>query len=422
MSEAVLTRAPTARAKPLGGTLVSIAWRNLWRNRRRTWLTSGGIAFALFLVVFARSTQDGTFNLMIDNSTRFMSGHLQIQHPAYRDDPRVRYTIENASAVVRRVASHPDVVAVAPRAVGFALVSADERSFGAQVMGVIPAREFATFKESGLEGRYLEGQGEAFLGRALARNLSVAVGGEVVVLGTGKDGGVAAMVATVVGTFSSGQSDLDRSLIQIHLDDFTEAWGLDDEAHVIAVIIDDVQAGTEVTDALKDMIPDAVSVLEWSELVPEIQQMIEMKHVSGNMLYALLILLVTFSIVNSFIMIIFERTREIGMMKALGMGPGSIIAMLQIEAMWMSVVGIAVGVGLSGALIGVLAINGIYLGEAYGELLKQYHMPDRLYPAYSYGAAAVMALVMLVATQFAAVIPALRIRRLKVVEALRAEE
>jgi putative ABC transport system permease protein len=82
-----------------GGSLTLIAWRNLWRNRRRTWLTSGGIAFAVWLLVFSMSMQDGTFEIMVDNGARLALGHVQIQHPAYQDDPRMEYTLTGSERI-----------------------------------------------------------------------------------------------------------------------------------------------------------------------------------------------------------------------------------------------------------------------------------------------------------------------------------
>ena len=178
----------TAISKPKAQPMVhlfAIAWRNLWRNRRRTWLTAGGIAFAVWMLIFARSMQDGTFIIMIDNAARMMTGHIQVQHPDYQDDPRVENTLQQATLIAEQVAAHPDVEQASLRAQAFALVSFGERSFGAQIMGVEPEKEitWSTLATMQLEGRYLEKSGEAFLGSVLAKNLGVGVGDEIVLLG-----------------------------------------------------------------------------------------------------------------------------------------------------------------------------------------------------------------------------------------------
>ena len=193
---------PARRA--VGAALVTMAWRNLWRVRRRTWLTAGGVGFAVFLVVFTRSIQIGSLATMVEMATGQMTGHVQVQHPDYLEDPRMRHTVGGLAAVTETLAGRPGVRAVAPRGTAFALVSAEsetvegsflrgaspsrspaERSFGAQVVGIDPAVEFATLSKRALPGGWpLERSGEALMGSALARNLGAEVGTEVVVLGT----------------------------------------------------------------------------------------------------------------------------------------------------------------------------------------------------------------------------------------------
>ena len=103
MAEIALPATTISKPKvQIRGHLFAIAWRNLWRNRRRTWLTAGGIAFAVWMLIFARSMQDGTFIVMIDNAARMMTGHIQVQHPDYQDDPRVENTLQQASLIAEQ--------------------------------------------------------------------------------------------------------------------------------------------------------------------------------------------------------------------------------------------------------------------------------------------------------------------------------
>ena len=168
MATEALTAKDVSSSRSGSGSLTLIAWRNLWRNRRRTWLTSGGIAFAIWLLIFSMSMQDGTFEIMVDNGARLALGHAQIQHPEYQDDPRMEYTISGAAALRERAAAEPEVIAASEQAHGFALASHGERSFGAQVFGVDYVREAAWSSLPGLvgEGRYLAGPGEAVIGVA----------------------------------------------------------------------------------------------------------------------------------------------------------------------------------------------------------------------------------------------------------------
>jgi ABC-type lipoprotein release transport system permease subunit len=136
-------------------------------------------------------------------------------------------------------------------------------------------------------------------------------------------------------------------------------------------------------------------------------------------MFGLIVLLVTFSVFNSFMMTVFERTREFGMLLAIGMRPRGIIGVLLLEAAWLSILGAGVGLTVGGALIALLGHVGIPLGEMAGEMMRRYHLPDRIYPELDVGTLIFAPILMLCATQFAALIPALRIRALVPVDALR---
>lgn len=419
----VLTLPRAVGSTATGGTsTAALAWRNLWRNPRRTWLTAGGIAFAVWLLVASVSLQDGSFEVMIDNSARLLTGHVQLQHPDYQDDPALEHVLHDAGALAARAAGHPHVTAVLPRTASFALMSAGERSFGAQVMGVDPGAEArgSSLPTMAVAGRYLEGPGEAFVGEVLARNLDVGVGDELVLLGTAREGGVAVAAADVVGIFATGQPELDRALVQIHIDDFRSGWNLEtDTVHTLALLVDRVAASGAVA---ADLAAPGRAALDWRALLPEAEQTVELKRVSTRLFFALIALIVTFSVVNTFMMIVFERTREFGMLMALGMRPGAIVRQLAIEAAWLALLGIGLGLTASAALVSALTVSGIPLPADAAEIMARYNMPDRMYPQFSFWAAGFAAIAMLVGIQLAVLLPALRVRRLRPVEALRGTE
>ncbi len=436
MSE--LTAAPPVsnRARPaVGGTLVTMAWRNLWRVRRRTWLTASGVGFAVFFIVLHRSVAAGAFDMMIELATEQLSGHAQVQHAEYLEDPRIRYTVGGLAAVTETLTRHPAVVAVAPRGMGFALVSADaeagETSFGAQVMGIDPAVEFATLGKEVLPGgRPLERTGEGLLGSVLARNLGAEVGGDIVVLGTEKEGGVAATAVTLVGLFNSGNPELDRSLMMVHFDDFSEAFGLHDEAHTIAVLTRDAGAARDFAAEVAPSLENAATagtprVHPWQEVQPELEQFVVMKLGGAYVIYVILVVILAFMVVNTFVMTVYERTAEFGMLKAIGMPPGAIFRMVQFEGLWMSVLGAALGLAVAAAVVAALSVQGIPLAamlEGMEDMLGRLSLPDALVPVFDPVAALVATATMVVAVQLAVLVPAPRIWRLNAVEALRDEE
>ncbi len=413
---------PGVQGERAAPELWSVAWRNVMRTRRRTWLTASGIAFAILLLSLMRSLQVGAFIGAIDNSARIMLGHIQLQHPEYKDDPTIENSIHGIGDIISDVEAMPGVVVVSARAQSYALTSSGERSFGALIIGTQFEKEasWSSLTRMQVNGRYIEGPGEAFIGSVLARNLGVGVGDELVMLGTAAEGGVAAMVAEIVGTYTSGQPELDRAIVQVALQDFQSAWGMStDEAHSIVVITESVADSEDLAPRLNRA---GVKSLSWRDLQPEMVQMMELKLIGTYVMFILVSIIVIFSVVNSFMMIIYERTPEFGMLMAVGMRPHHIIIQLQIEALLVCLLGIAIGLAISAIGIGILSRTGIAMPAQAGELLKMMAMPDRMYPQFSATALYIAIPIMLVGTQLAALLPSLRLRHMRTVEALRAAE
>lgn len=426
MSELAAPLPTTIRRPALPGLNIRIAWRNLWRNQRRTWLTAGGVAFAILLVVFSMSMQLGQYDIMMDNATSMMTGHIQIQSAEYVDNERFEDTLMGATGLVRLVEELPAIRSVAPRVEAFALASAGERSFGAQVVGVDIEAEARTvrFLQFISSGRAPQGPTEAMLGHVLARNLGVGLGDEVVLLGSGNEGGVAAMVVDVVGLFTTNQVEIDRGMLWTSIAGVQEAFGLGDEVHTLAIRTNDLAASAEIQAALAAHLHAEVPnsgalVRNWDDVMPGVRQSIEIDRLGGELFFYIIELLVVFSVVNTFIMTVFERTREFGMLLAIGARPSSIVGLVQWEAFFIWLVGAAIGVGLATALVFWLADVGIYLGEQLEEYAAQMFMPARLYPAFSLDAFTSAPLVMLAGTQLAALVSSVRVLRMRPVEALR---
>ncbi|NKB98415.1 MAG: FtsX-like permease family protein [Pseudomonadales bacterium] len=420
MAESTL-RDTDSVAKAASGLTARIAWRNLWRNKRRTWLTAGGIAFATLIVCFGMSAQVGTYGTMIENATRFLEGHLQISHPEYPDDTRLENTITSATELVRVLDAVPNIK-VAPRAEAFALMSSDDRSFGGLLVGVDFEREqeIIVLFNGIKEGRLPQNEEEILLGATMARNLGARIGDEVVALGTAKEGGVAAMAQRVVGIYQSGQAEVDRTLMFVELPALQNAFALGDEVHKIVISGQDPQSLETEIAQVRRVVGNAGITRDWGVIMPEVRQAIQVDLIGGLLVFGTILILVSFSVINTFLMIVFERTREFGMLLAIGMRPGLIIRQVIAESFFVWVVGAGIGLSLSLLLVGWLSVSGIPVGDM-GEFAETLYVSDRIYPALSMFGLLSAPLVLLVGTQIAGFIATLRIRRIRPVEALRGE-
>ena len=216
-----------------------LAWRNLWRQPRRTWLTTGAMVFSNVLLVFMISLQFGMYGLMIDNTLQIFSGHLQVQAPGYKDDQKMRQVVPDVRPLAEALRDDLGSDAVAARGWAFGLASSEERSYGIGIYGVEPAYEPNVSNIPGLieDGEYLDDPSayEIVIGSVLARNLRVSVGDEITVLGSGVDGSFAAAVLTVAGIFKSGVKEIDRSIAEIPLAAFQEIFYMDGAGHQVAI-------------------------------------------------------------------------------------------------------------------------------------------------------------------------------------------
>lgn len=409
------------------GIVLRLAWRNLWRNPRRTWLTSGAIAFSTILLVGWVPIQFGVYDIMINATLRVFPGHAQIQRPGYQDKQKIRNAIDNAEALATSLRNNNDLyTGVSVRAQGFVLLSSGTRSYGAQVVGVEPKYEAGTSSIPGQvkQGRYLStiDAQEIVIGRALARNLKLKINDEVVLLGSGKDGSVAATILPVVGIFESGSNDLDRVFSEIPLHTFQNVFSMGKSAHSIAIVGKSVDQQAQLLTSINADIQhrNDVVVLGWEALIPGMKEAIQIDKVSGFIFLGILIAIVVFSILNTFLMSVLERTREFGLMLALGSRPKRIAGLMMLESALLTMIGLVIGFIIGTALVYWAHVEGIYY-PGIEDLAEQYNLPDlsRIYPQMKVFNFVLGPVTIFVATNLAAWIPILRIRKLEPVEAMR---
>jgi len=401
-----------------------LAWRNLWRHSRRTWLTLGAMAFSNVLLVFMISLQFGMYGMMIDNTLRVLTGHLQVQAVGYKDEHKMRQTVPDVIELadsLRRELAHESV---APRALAFALASSSDRTYGVQIAGVDPVREPLVSSIPGLvrAGSFLSdpAAGEIVLGSVLARNLRVGIGDEITLLGSGLDGSFAAAVVTVTGIFETGTTDLDRGLAEIPLVYFQDVFFMEGAGHQVVVSAANLDEAALLTRRTRDFLAqrDGLAVHDWDALQPGLRQAIKADMSSAFFMYGILVILVAFSVLNTQLMSVLERTREFGIVMALGISPGRLGRLVLLETALMGTLGF-IGGALLGALVtGWFAVNG-FSYPGMDELTANFNLPSRVYPPVGFLPTVLGPLVVFVFSMLSALYPALRLNWLRPVEAMR---
>jgi len=404
---------------------LNMAWRNLWRHKRRTWLTATAMIFSNVLLVFMIALQFGSYDMMIENTLKTFSGHLQVQAAGYQDNPKLRTSIAGISTLAAELRQALPHARVSERAAAFALASSEQRSFGIQLTGVRPLTEPLVSTIPGLvgRGRFLHGNdsAEIVIGAAMARNLKVDLGSEITLIGSGRDGSFAAGIVEVVGIFDSGSRDMDRGFAEVPLGYFQQTFAMGDHGNAIAIAVDELgqvpAAARIATERLQGR--SGLVVLDWNALHPGLRQAIQADLSSGWFMYGVLIILVAFSVLNTQLMSVMERTREFGVISALGIRPRRLAALVMLETALMALIGLGIGLFLGWLVALYFNVHGFsYPGME--EIAQRYNLPGEMYPSVTLGTMLAGPLVVFAFCLLAAVYPALRLFRLRPVDAMRA--
>lgn len=404
--------------------LTALAWRNVWRQPRRTVLSLISISFASSAMILLLAVQQGTYAVMWDNTLRVFDGFAQLQPPGYAENRDLADVIPEPRAVIDRLAALESVEVAAPRAATFAVMSRDGRSYAAAVIGVDPSAEvrLSSVTQSMGEGRYLApGDSNAVvIGAALGRNLRAKVGDSVTVLGSAKDGSVAADVLRVVGIYRDGIPGFDRNVAQIPLPQFQQVFGLDQGANTIALIGPSLSGLERDLPELRRIASEfGLVVRDRADLRPSLDDAIALDIAMSLLWYVSLLVVVIFIILNTLLMSIAERTREFGMLLALGMRATHIGRMLYIELLILTAAGAVMGVILGGAVTTWLADRGIAF-DGLETVFSLWGLPGRLYPTLSPSSLLAGPFAIALCLVIAGVLPYLRIRRFTPLAALRA--
>lgn len=403
---------------------LTIAWRNIWRNTRRSVITISAIVFASGLLVFMLSWQLGSYQSMINSSVQIQTGHIQVQAKGYHEEDKMWQVVPDPAVVYSALKETPDVKMATSRANSFSVVSSDKNTYGVLVKGIDPVTEaqVSNLKIITREGSYLaeDDTDKALVGDLLAKNMQVGLGDRLTVLGQGRDGSIAAMVVTVKGIYKSGMSAFDRSTLHIPLTYFQNVYSMGDAVHEVVIICDSLDDVAPVKTNLGKRLEkaDKLVVLDWEELMPGLIQMIKMDFYSGLILYFILIIVVAFSIFNTFLMSMFERTREFGVMMALGTTPGRLTKLLLSESMIMTLLGVAAGLIVGSLITWYFQVHGLTVAgeEAFAQ---QYGLSSKMNPQLSLVSAFAGPAAVLFFTFLIALYPTFKIRRLRPVEAMR---
>lgn len=348
---------------------LTLAWRNTWRNKRRSLITVLSITFAVLLACVMRSMQIGSYARMIDNSVRFYTGYIQLHKNGFWDDKVIDNSFEYDSLLQHRVKTTPGVMLDVPRLESFALSSFHSQTKGALVMGVSPGQEneLTKVKDKVIRGTYLNPEDKGILvGEGLADYLRIDVGDTVTLISQGYHGANAAGLFPVRGIVRFPLPQQNNQVIYMSLvmaQWFYAAPGL---LTSVSLLIDHPDNTDRIVSDLRSQADtDRIEVMGWRDLVPELVQSIELDNISGKVMLWVLYLVIGFGMFGTYLMMTAERQYEFGVMLAVGMQRIRLQGVVLLEILLMTVSGVVLGVLLSMPILTYFYYNPVrYEAEA----------------------------------------------------------
>ncbi|MBT4520014.1 MAG: ABC transporter permease [Halieaceae bacterium] len=405
---------------PSAGILATLAWRNLWRNYRRTLIMLTAIVVGVWAMILFSAMMRGMLDEMVQAGLRVLPGEVQVHHPDYQDDPSVVNSMSAPKGKLLQVLNTPPVTAWTTRLKVPGMISSERDNRGVLLLGVDPAGEIALGFDPGdiVQGRFLESADDKgiVIGRKLAERLETRLGKRVVIMSQNPYNDVADRGVRIVGIYRARLQATEELFVYTSRALLQKMLEVEDEISEVAITADNyehVDAWWRDIDAAAG--PD-LDTQPWTVLDAYLGSMYEIQGTMNVIIMVIIFIALSFGLVNTLVMAVFERVREIGLMMALGMRPQWIMYQVLLESLMLLSLGLVIGNALATATVLPLE-SGIDI-SVVGDGLEMYGMGATLYPTLALEDMLMSTLIVLVLGLLASLIPAWRASRYNPVEAL----
>ena len=395
-----------------------IAYRNLWRNKTRSLLSALAVGVGMALLLLMVSVLEGEMRGALQNTIRLQSGHLQIR-PASYDENKISLKWEDLIAdpaqVVEKVKSLSQVIVATPRLIANAILTISDESKGVQILGIDPASEAnQPFREGLTVGEFIQQDDREgiLIGNLLADKLKLGVGDKVNLLVTTSNGDVNEQLFTIRGIFTTRTPGFDEGTIFMPLAKAQTITATENHASTIFVLLKDSEQAELVARALQS---NNLKILTWREQNQFVVQFEDYANAFFIILYLIVLGITATVVTNTLVMAVFERTREIGILAAIGMKGRGIMAQFLAEAALLATGGVISGLIIGGTMVYFATVKGFYIGNfgITGALFE-----DHIYAYFTWAKTLNLAIITYIITLIASLYPARLAARMEPVEAL----
>ena len=341
-----------------------LAWRNVWRQRRRTFLIAIGMGVTMSLLVFYDGLIGGFEQAIYGNAIQLLGGNIQVHAPGYADKAgrKPLLPLDDPDAVARAAEAHPDVVVASKRIVTGGLATNREGAFAVSIVGVETDKEgqITPVSENISSGRYLlPDDGDVIvIGRGLANAMEIEVGDRITLVGNSTHEQTRQRTMTVIGIYDVGVPSVEKGTIYVSLAEAQSLFGLDGQVTEIVVSLKQIGLESGVMDAIETSTP-GYEIKSWETSIPDLKKTMDMKTGVMGVFGVFMLGIAAIGILNLLMMAVFERTREIGIVGALGLKPREITFLFLLEGILIGLLGAAFGAALGTAINGILGVYGL---------------------------------------------------------------
>lgn len=334
--------------------IISISWRNVWRNKLRSSVIIIATTLGICAGIFSAAFYQGMIDQRVDKVIKTELSHLQIHEPDFRNSNEINNYIPHADELNKKISEIPGVVGVSDRIVIFSMVSSAETGSGVKIVGIDPEQEKKTTSlyTKVREGNYFEEQrkNQVLIGEKLAEKLRVKLNSKVVITLLDVDNNITYGAFRIVGIFNTVNNSFDEANIFVRYDDLARLINFPPKAcHEIAILVDNNEKVPEIKSKVEE-VASGLEVMSWLDLSPEMSYMTEAMDLYLYIFIIIILLALLFGIINTMLMVVLERVKEIGMLMAVGMSRIRIFLMILLETVFLSFVGGVIGV-IAGWLI-----------------------------------------------------------------------
>jgi putative ABC transport system permease protein len=402
--------------------ILRMAWRNIWRNKARSIVIMLSVAIGLLAGTGVLALYAGMMKSRIRTVIDTEVGHLQIHHPKFKKDNHPAFILYDANALLKEVQSLPAVKMAVPRTIAQGMLVTTTGSAGVQINGVVPALEYrATQLEQKIiagEGFHDNGKNKIIIGKKLADKMKLKLGAKLVLTFTDTADNLVSSAFRVAGIYQSGNAPLDELNVYVSLASLNDLLLTGNAFHQIEVILkndDDLQPMQEL---LKQNYPKLL-VESWKDISPETDLMVKTVDEYSYIIVIIILVALAFGILNTMLMSVLERTKEIGMMVALGTARLKVFLLILMETVLLTVAGTPVGLLAAYVITGYYQKNGLDLSGMGKEMMASFGFDTTIYPSFPSEKIIPILTMVIVTALLSCLLPALKALRLQPVEALR---